>query len=134
MFLTPSRLLCNTVTATVVAKKHASGDKEGTQDAVSQALFLGFFIAMIGTPLMFFNPNKALSSVLKCTLELSETALFVRVRLALIISHHVSLYYFLMSIRSWCASFRLRNAVPRDPFTCLFTIHDFTGWILGLSR
>eukprot|EP00980_Cylindrotheca_fusiformis_P006609 scaffold1390_cov138-Cylindrotheca_fusiformis.AAC.12 len=53
------------VTATLVSKQHAKGDKEGTQDAICQALFVGFFIAMIGTPLMFFNPDKALSSVLR---------------------------------------------------------------------
>lgn len=47
-----------------MSKQHASGDKEGTQDAICQALFVGFFIAMIGTPLMFFYPDKALSAVL----------------------------------------------------------------------
>jgi putative MATE family efflux protein len=52
------------VTATLVSKQHAQGDEEGTQDAICQALFVGFFIALIGTPLMFFNPNRALSSVL----------------------------------------------------------------------
>ncbi|CAJ1936441.1 unnamed protein product [Cylindrotheca closterium] len=52
------------ITATLVSKQHAKGDKEGTQDAVCQALFVGFFIAMIGTPLMFFNPDRALSAVL----------------------------------------------------------------------
>jgi Na+-driven multidrug efflux pump len=40
------------------------GDKEGTQDAICQALFVGFFIAMIFTPLLFFNPDWALSAVL----------------------------------------------------------------------
>lgn len=57
------------VTATLVSKQHASGDKEGTQDAICQALFIGFFIAMIGTPLMFFNPNRALSAVLTGTIQ-----------------------------------------------------------------
>jgi multidrug resistance protein, MATE family len=52
------------VTATLVSKQHAQGDQEGTQDAVCQALFVGFFIALIGTPIMFFNPDWALSSVL----------------------------------------------------------------------
>ncbi|KAL3908788.1 MAG: hypothetical protein SGARI_002907 [Bacillariaceae sp.] len=52
------------VTATLVSKQHAQGDEEGTQDAVCQALFVGFFIALIGTPLMFLNPNRALSAVL----------------------------------------------------------------------
>ena len=52
------------VTATLVSKQHAAGDKQGTQDAICQALFIGFFIAMIGTPLMFFNPDRALSAVL----------------------------------------------------------------------
>lgn len=52
------------VTATLVSKQHARGNEEGTQDAVCQALFVGFFIAMMGTPLMFLNPDKALSAVL----------------------------------------------------------------------
>ena len=52
------------VTATLVAKKHAKGDQEATQDAICQALFVGFFIAMVGTPLMFFKSDGALSSVL----------------------------------------------------------------------
>jgi multidrug resistance protein, MATE family len=52
------------VTATLVSKQHARGDQEGTQDAVCQALFVGFFIALIGTPAMFLNPDWALSSVL----------------------------------------------------------------------
>jgi multidrug resistance protein, MATE family len=52
------------VTATLVSKQHAQGDQEGTQDAVCQALFVGFFIALVGTPIMFFNPDWALSSVL----------------------------------------------------------------------
>ena len=47
-----------------MAKQHASGNKRATRDAVCQALFVGFFIAMVGTPLMFFNPDRALSSVL----------------------------------------------------------------------
>jgi len=53
------------VTATLVAKQHAKGDKEATQDAICQALFVGFFIAMIGTPFMFFKSTGALSSVLQ---------------------------------------------------------------------
>ncbi len=53
------------VTATLVAKQHAKGDAEATQDAICQALFVGFFIAMIGTPLMFFKSDGALSSVLQ---------------------------------------------------------------------
>jgi Na+-driven multidrug efflux pump len=53
------------VTATLVSKQHALGDKKGTQDAICQALFVGFFIALIGTPIMFFNPDWALGAVLK---------------------------------------------------------------------
>ena len=53
------------VTATLVAKQHAKGDKEATQDAICQALFVGFFIAMIGTPAMFFFSEGLLSSVLQ---------------------------------------------------------------------
>jgi phage terminase large subunit-like protein len=53
------------VTATLVSKKYASGDMEGTQDAVCNALTVGFFISIIGSSLLFFNPEKALSSILK---------------------------------------------------------------------
>ena len=53
------------VTATLVAKQHAKGDRNATQDAICQALFVGFFIAIIGSPIMFFNSDGALSSVLQ---------------------------------------------------------------------
>jgi hypothetical protein len=53
------------VTATLVSKRNASGDVEGVQDAVCQALLFSVFIAMTGTTLMFLNPAKALSSILK---------------------------------------------------------------------
>mmetsp|Transcript_42942 Transcript_42942/g.48417 ORF Transcript_42942/g.48417 Transcript_42942/m.48417 type:complete len:562 (-) Transcript_42942:60-1745(-) len=55
------------VTATLVAKQHAKGDKEATQDAICQGLFVGFLIAMVGTPAMFFMSEGALSSVLQKT-------------------------------------------------------------------
>jgi hypothetical protein len=54
-----------TVTATLVSKTHASGDLEGTQDAVCQALFFGMLISAVGAYLMFFWPEKALASILK---------------------------------------------------------------------
>jgi hypothetical protein len=60
------------VTATLVSKKYASGDYEGTQDAVCQALTVGFFISIIGTSLLFFNPEKALSSILKGKQKVQE--------------------------------------------------------------
>jgi Na+-driven multidrug efflux pump len=53
------------VTATLVAKTHASGDLEGTQDAVCQALFLGMLISAVGASFMFFYPEKALAFILK---------------------------------------------------------------------
>jgi putative MATE family efflux protein len=49
----------------VAGQAAAKGDKEATQDAICQALFVGFFIAMIGTPFMFFKSTGALSSVLQ---------------------------------------------------------------------
>jgi MATE family multidrug resistance protein len=52
------------VTATLVSKQHAKGDPEATQDAICQALFVGFFIALIGTPAMYFFPDQALGAVL----------------------------------------------------------------------
>jgi hypothetical protein len=53
------------VTATLVSKSHASGDIEKTQEAVGQALLFAVFISAAGTSLMFLNPAKALSSILK---------------------------------------------------------------------
>ena len=53
------------ITATLVSKRYATGDMEGTQDAVCQALMLGLLISVAGTGLMFFNPAKVLSSILK---------------------------------------------------------------------
>ena len=53
------------VTATLVSKENAKGNREGVQDAVSQALMIGIVIALIGTPLTFFNPEKVLSAVLR---------------------------------------------------------------------
>jgi len=55
----------NTVTATLVSKANAQGNKEEMQDAVSQALVLGFYVSLVGTFLMLRYPEKVLSSVLK---------------------------------------------------------------------
>ena len=53
------------VTATLVSKKHAEGDVDATQDAICQALLVGFAISVVGTLLMLYNPVTALSAVLK---------------------------------------------------------------------
>lgn len=55
----------NTVTATLVSKANASNDQEELQDAVSQALIVGFFISLVGSTLMMAYPQKILSSILK---------------------------------------------------------------------
>lgn len=70
-----------TVTATVVAKEAATGDKEGLQDSICQALFVGGIIALIGTPLIFLNPNKVLGIVLSegaPALEFAKPYLLIR--------------------------------------------------------
>jgi len=53
------------VTATLVSKANASGNQEDIQDAVSQALIVGFYISLVGTALMLKYPDYILSSVLK---------------------------------------------------------------------
>jgi hypothetical protein len=53
------------ITATMVSKSYASGDMEATQDAVCQALLFAILISLAGTLLMFLNPAKFLSSILK---------------------------------------------------------------------
>ena len=52
------------VTATLISRANANGDKEGIQDAVCQALFVGAFMAIVSSVLIFSNPEKVLSSVL----------------------------------------------------------------------
>lgn len=53
------------VTATLVSKANAKGDREELQDAISQALVLGFYVALISSFLMLKFPSTVLSSVLK---------------------------------------------------------------------
>jgi MATE family multidrug resistance protein len=53
------------VTATLIARENADGNKEGVQDAVCQALFVGMFIAIPSTLLLFLNPDRILSTILK---------------------------------------------------------------------
>lgn len=55
------------VTATLVSKTHASGDLQGTQDAISQAFLFALLISAIGASFMFFATDRALSSILKGT-------------------------------------------------------------------
>lgn len=42
-------ILCYLVTATLVSKANASGNQEEIQDAVSQALIVGFYISLVGS-------------------------------------------------------------------------------------
>ena len=52
------------VTATLISKENAKNNREGVQDAISQALLLGVMIALVCNVLLFFNPSQVLSSVL----------------------------------------------------------------------
>lgn len=54
-----------TITATLVSKSHASGDINQTQDSVCQAMIFALMISVPGAMLMFFNPLRALGSILK---------------------------------------------------------------------
>ena len=56
-----------TITATLVSKSHASGDIDQTQDSVCQAMIFALLISVPGAMLMFFNPSRALASILKGT-------------------------------------------------------------------
>jgi Na+-driven multidrug efflux pump len=65
----------------LVAKEAAKGDKEGLQDAVCQAIFVGSIIALIGAPLIIMNCDKVLSVVLKKdapALEFARPYLLIR--------------------------------------------------------
>ena len=52
------------VTATLIAKEKKGGNEDGVQDAVCQALFVGFIMAAISSALLLLHPRKILSSVL----------------------------------------------------------------------
>jgi len=62
------------VTATIVAKEAANGSEEGVQDSVCQALFVGAFIALIGTTVIFTQSERMLGAVLKAGAPAREFA------------------------------------------------------------
>jgi len=69
------------VTATLVSKANASGNQDEVQNAVSQALIVGFGISILGSILMLRFPEKVLSSVLKegaPALQYARPYLFIR--------------------------------------------------------
>jgi putative MATE family efflux protein len=69
------------VTATLIAKENADNNKEGVQDAVCQALFVGMCIAIPSTILLLLNPDKVLSAVLQegaPALQYARPYLFIR--------------------------------------------------------
>lgn len=69
------------VSATLISKAHASGDKKGVQDAAAQALLVGSVLASLSSLLLFWKPNLVLSSVLTSAapaMEYARPYLFVR--------------------------------------------------------
>ena len=48
----------------MVAKQHAKGSKEGVQDAISQALVVGTFVAIFGSTFILSQPDRLLGGVL----------------------------------------------------------------------
>lgn len=52
------------VTATLIAKEHARDNSAGVQDAIGQALFVGFVLAIVSTALLLWNPDKVRSVTL----------------------------------------------------------------------
>jgi putative MATE family efflux protein len=52
------------ITAILISKENARGNKEGVRDAVCQAIFVGIIFAVFSTTLMVAFPEKVLSSVL----------------------------------------------------------------------
>lgn len=69
------------VTATLVSKANAGGNQDEVQNAVSQALIVGFGISILGSVLMLRFPEKILSSVLKegaPALQYARPYLFIR--------------------------------------------------------
>ncbi|KAL7511312.1 hypothetical protein ACHAXN_008237 [Cyclotella atomus] len=69
------------VTAQLVSKANAKGDKEAVQDAVSQSLVVGFYVSLLGSILMLKFPERVLSMVLAegaPALQYARPYLFIR--------------------------------------------------------
>jgi multidrug resistance protein, MATE family len=52
------------VTATLISKENAQNNTEGVQNAICQALVVGFFMALVSFIVLLSNPEQVLSSVL----------------------------------------------------------------------
>jgi MATE family multidrug resistance protein len=69
------------VSATIIAQENAKGNKEGVQDAVCNALFVGLVFAALSSSLLLLHPGKILSSVLEegaPALAYAKPYLFIR--------------------------------------------------------
>lgn len=69
------------ITATLISKQNATGNREGVQDAVGQALFVGILLAVLSSILLFASPNTVLASVLPAgapALEYAKPYLLIR--------------------------------------------------------
>lgn len=53
------------ITAILISKENARGNKEGVRDAVCQAIFVGILFAVFSTTLLMVFPERMLSSVLE---------------------------------------------------------------------
>jgi len=62
------------VTCILVAKEKAKGNEEGVQDAVCQALFIGFLLSMLWSAIILTNTEKVLGIVLKGSAPAREFA------------------------------------------------------------
>jgi len=62
------------VTCILVAKEKAKGNEEGVQDAVCQALFVGFLLSMLWSAFILTNTEKVLGIVLKGSAPAREFA------------------------------------------------------------
>lgn len=69
------------VTATLISKENASGNADGVQNAVCQALVVGILLAVTSSSILFFRPDRVLSSVLPAgapALDYARPYLFIR--------------------------------------------------------
>ena len=69
------------VTATLISRQNARGDREGVQDAIGQALVVGILLALLSSSLLLLQPDRVLSSVLPAgapALKYARPYLFIR--------------------------------------------------------
>ena len=118
------RCIC-VVTATIVAKEAANGSEEGVQDSVCQALFVGAFIALIGTTVIFTQSERMLGAVLKGKTHSQKNLIIICLLESSLI---------ILQFESWCTGTRVCVTLPHDTSICFSAFNNLIDRLFFFSR